>query len=116
MSMEISNVTFDTQAIVHPIQERAAVQPTVQPVKPEPESKPSESDPSMATALVDLYNVSLLFNRRLQFSVNTKLDEVVVKVIDEETDTVIKEIPPRELQLVHERIREAIGILFDEKI
>ena len=42
--------------------------------------------------------------------------DVVVKVIDRETDTVIKEIPPRELQIVHARIREALGALFDVQI
>jgi flagellar protein FlaG len=40
----------------------------------------------------------------------------VVKVIDADTDKVIREIPPAELQHVHERIREVIGILFDERV
>jgi len=59
--------------------------------------------------------VSQAFNRRLSFALNEKLDQVVVKVIDSETDKIIKEIPPAELQHVHERIREVIGILFDER-
>ncbi|MCK7577239.1 MAG: flagellar protein FlaG [Chromatiales bacterium] len=49
------------------------------------------------------------------FALNEKLDQVVVKVIDSDTDKIIKEIPPAELQHVHERIREVIGILFDER-
>lgn len=112
MAMEISNVSFDPQVLGYPLPD---IKP-VQPAKAEPTALPLESEVDMQSALLDLSQVSLMFNRRLQFSVNTKLDQVVVKVIDEETDTVIKEIPPRELQLVHERIREAIGILFDEKI
>ncbi|MEW5814141.1 MAG: flagellar protein FlaG [Spirochaetota bacterium] len=56
------------------------------------------------------------FNRRLKFSVNEELNQVVVKVIDSETDKVIKEIPPAEIQKLQVRIREIIGILFDEKI
>lgn len=114
MAMEISNVSFDPQVLGHPLPERQPVQPAK--TEPLPERRPQETDIGMEAALLDLSRVSLMFNRRLQFSVNTKLDEVVVKVIDEETDTVIKEIPPKELQLVHERIREAIGLLFDEKI
>ncbi len=39
---------------------------------------------------------------------------MVVKVIDGNTDKVIKELPPKELQRVHMRIREAIGLLLDE--
>jgi flagellar protein FlaG len=55
-------------------------------------------------------------NKRLSFSVNRELDQVVVKVIDRSTDKVIKELPPEELQRMHVRIREAIGLLIDEEI
>ena len=48
--------------------------------------------------------------------INQELDRVVVKVIDRETDKVIKEIPPEVLQRLHVRIREAIGLLIDESI
>jgi flagellar protein FlaG len=64
----------------------------------------------------DLLNVSHAFNRKLKFSINRELNEVVVKVIDSETDKVIREIPPEELQKLHARIREAIGVLIDEQI
>lgn len=70
---------------------------------------------NMELVLSELQQVSQAFNRRLSFALNEKLDQVVVKVIDAETDKIIKEIPPAELQHVHERIREVIGILFDER-
>jgi flagellar protein FlaG len=57
-----------------------------------------------------------MFNRRLKFSVNEEIDRVVVKVVDGSTDKVIKEIPPEEIQKLVARIRETIGILFDEEI
>jgi flagellar protein FlaG len=57
-----------------------------------------------------------MFNRRLKFSVNEEINRVVVKVVDGTTDKVIKEIPPEEIQKLVARIRETIGILFDEEI
>ena len=57
-----------------------------------------------------------MFNRRLKFSVNKEIDRVVVKVVDGTTDKVIKEIPPEEIQRLVARIRETIGILFDQEI
>ncbi len=75
----------------------------------------TESQVSMDAILDDLVDVSAAFNKRLSFSLNEKLGQVVVKVIDTDTDKVIREIPPKELQHVHERIREVIGILFDER-
>ncbi|MDP3177942.1 MAG: flagellar protein FlaG [Spirochaetaceae bacterium] len=65
------------------------------------------------TAIRDLQRVSEAFNRRLSFSLNEKLGQVVVKVIDIDTDKVVREIPPKELQHVYERIRDVIGLLFD---
>jgi len=56
------------------------------------------------------------FNKRLRFYVNEEIDRVIVKVIDAETDKVIKEIPPEEIQRLVARIEEAIGLLFDEMI
>lgn len=62
----------------------------------------------------ELRTVSRVFDKRLSFSFNEELDRMIVKVIDNETDRVIKELPPDELQRVHLRIREAIGLLLDE--
>lgn len=66
--------------------------------------------------LNDLFHSHLLFNKRLKFSVNQELNKVIVKIIDSSTDEVIKEIPPEEIQRLQARIREAIGLLFDQKI
>jgi len=63
-----------------------------------------------------LFKSNLTFNKKLKYSVNEELGQVVVKVIDSETDKVIKEIPPAELQRLYIRIREAIGLLIDEEI
>jgi flagellar protein FlaG len=62
----------------------------------------------------ELQQVSQAMNKRLSFSYNEDLQLMVVKVIDRNTDKVIKELPPTELQRVHMRIREAIGLLLDE--
>lgn len=66
--------------------------------------------------LSDLQKVSQAFDRRLQFSLDRGIDRVVVKVIDTETDKVIRELPPKEIQELYRRIREAVGLLFDHKI
>lgn len=64
----------------------------------------------------DLRIVTATLDRRLKFSINRELDQVVVKVIDRKTDKVIKELPPEEIQRLHVRLREAIGLLIDEEI
>jgi flagellar protein FlaG len=68
------------------------------------------------SAVADLEKLSLVFNRKLRFDVDHESHEVTVKVIDSETDKVIKVLPPEELQRLHRRVKETIGFLFDERV
>jgi flagellar protein FlaG len=64
----------------------------------------------------DLEQISLTMKLRLKFVVDHEYHEVTDKVIDQETDKVIKILPPEELQRMHRQIKETIGILFDERV
>mgnify|MGYP001549760066 CR=1 FL=1 len=64
----------------------------------------------------ELEQTASFLNKKLKFSINNELNEVVVKVVDAETDKVIKELPPEELLRISMRIREAVGLLIDEEI
>jgi flagellar protein FlaG len=55
----------------------------------------------------------ITMNTRFSYSINEKIDSFVVKIIDKDTDKVVKEIPSRELQTLHENLREAIGMFID---
>ena len=68
------------------------------------------------TTAQDLEKISHTFDRKLKFEVDHESKEVIVKVIDPETDKVIKVLPPEELQRAHGRIRETLGFLFDEMV
>ena len=57
-----------------------------------------------------------VFNRKLQFVVDHNSNQVIVKVIDKETDKVIKVLPPEELQRLHRNLKESNGFLFDERV
>ncbi|TVR68949.1 MAG: flagellar protein FlaG [Spirochaetaceae bacterium] len=78
------------------------------------EQQPTAED--VRRSVEELRRVSQNFNKRLSFNYNEELGQMVVKVIDRNTDKVIKELPPAELQRAHIRIREAIGLLLDETI
>ena len=68
------------------------------------------------STVADLERISLVFNRKLQFVVDHNSKEVTVKVIDKDTDKVIKELPPEELQRLHNNLKETLGFLFDERV
>jgi flagellar protein FlaG len=73
-------------------------------------------DKSAAAAIARLEKISLSFNKRLQYVVNHDSNQVTVKVIDGNTDKVIKVLPPEELQRLSKGTPEIIGALFDEKV
>ena len=80
------------------------------------ESSGGMSRIEMDVAMEALAKAASIFNKRLKFSINDELGIVIVKIIDSETDKVIKEIPPTEIQALIARLKETIGLLVDEKI
>jgi len=70
----------------------------------------------LGVAASDITNVSQALNKKLKFVVNHRSNEVIVKVIDGNTDKVIKVIPPEELQRLHRKLKETIGYLFNERV
>jgi len=108
--MSVASVGFNTVSpMLFPEQERTVRQPAEQPEK---KAKPQVHNSTTA----DLEKIGLVFNKKLQFVVDHSSNEVIIKVIDKETDKVIKELPPEELQRLHSNLKEAIGLLFDEKV
>ena len=53
--------------------------------------------------------------RRLEYNYHEDSGEYFVKVIDEETDEVIREIPPEKILNIYACLKEIAGILFDER-
>ena len=68
------------------------------------------------TAIADLEKISSTLNNKLRFSVDHETNEIIVKVIDPDTEKVVKILPPEELRWAHGKIKEALGVLFDELI
>jgi uncharacterized FlaG/YvyC family protein len=71
---------------------------------------------SLKAEIANLEQISLAFNKKLQFVIDYGSKEITINVIDPDTDKVIKVLPPEELRRLHNKIEEAIGFLFDEKV
>jgi flagellar protein FlaG len=52
----------------------------------------------------------------LSFQIHEDTEKMMVKVIDLNTDEVIKELPPEEMLDLQARIHEMVGILIDETV
>ena len=54
-------------------------------------------------------------NTELRFEVRESVNDLVIKVVDPETNEVIKQIPSEEMVEVRDRLDELVGLLLDEK-
>jgi flagellar protein FlaG len=81
-----------------------------------PALQEQQSEEKVRKFVEQIQSLSNMFDRRLQFQINKELGDVVVKVIDSSTDKIIREIPSAEIQKLQVRIKEALGLLFDESI
>ncbi|MDR1894816.1 MAG: flagellar protein FlaG [Spirochaetales bacterium] len=76
----------------------------------------TDSEVDAEKYLQDILNLTEYFNRKLKFSIDRELNKVIVKVVDSQTNRVIKEIPPEELLRLYSSLKRAIGVLVDEQI
>ncbi len=54
------------------------------------------------------------YNNKINFDVDQKTKQVVVKVVDGETDKIIRQIPPEEIINLSKRMDELRGIIFND--
>lgn len=54
-------------------------------------------------------------NTELRFVVDTRSKDVVIKIVDQESGQVIRQIPSEEIISLRERMSELIGVLFKAK-
>ncbi len=67
-----------------------------------------------ASSNIETSSVQSSIGKKLQYNVNEKLDQVVVKVVDPATNEIVREIPSTEMQQMRIRVKDAIGNFIDE--
>ncbi len=79
--------------------------------------KDKEADKGALNATVsDLNEIVQQLHRELQFSVEEESGETVIKVIDTETDEVIRQIPAQEVLELRKRLADAAGAIFRDSV
>jgi len=78
------------------------------------EKKASEED--IKEGVEQLNEAVQTFHEELEFELHKKSKMMMVKVINSETNKVIKEIPPKEVLDMLGKIKEMVGLIIDEKI
>lgn len=73
------------------------------------------SDKTVIHTIEKANDAIIIANRRFEYSIHEKTKEIMVKVIDADTDEVIREIPPEKILDMIAKIWELAGIIVDER-
>ena len=114
--MIVENIsTIETQVQVRDSARIAVSDMSAQ--RSEPEQK-AEPETEVSQALLDdvQHDIQMMRNVGLQFSVHGPSGRTVVRVVDKETQELIREIPPEEFLSLAARLEDMIGIIFDKKV
>ena len=80
------------------------------------EKTASMSKKNVSQAVESMQEIVKVFNTRLSFKVDDATGKVVIKVVDNETGDVIRQIPPQEILETISKIRDVVGLLFDKEV
>lgn len=80
------------------------------------QKKEVKVNPKELKSAVDVANKVLFKNNtHLKFEIHEKTKEVMVRIIEDETGEVLKEIPPKKMMDMVAKLWEIAGIIVDEK-
>jgi flagellar protein FlaG len=85
-----------------------------------PASEQATGSAEQVAAMVEDLQASLEMlqqkNTRLNFSVHEKTDRIMVRITDQNTGDVIREIPSEAFLDMAAKLQEMVGLMFDAKI
>lgn len=114
----VDNVNFqDTHTTVTPQSEAAAVESVQSKSEETQASKAKEISEDFAKEIAAKMNdVASIFNSSLSFTVDKPTGKTVIKVVNNDTDELIRQIPPENALKLISNMRNVMGMLLDVEI
>jgi flagellar protein FlaG len=74
---------------------------------------PEDTTTRVQHVVRELNDLVKILHTSLQFSVDDTTKRIIVKVMDADTQKVIRQIPPEEMIRISARVQELLGVLID---
>jgi flagellar protein FlaG len=84
--------------------------------KAEPEGAFKPSFEELESSVDEMNGLSSSMSHKMRFEVSEELGELVVNIIDAETNEIIKTIPPEYLINLRAKLHEQVGMLLDKEL
>lgn len=119
----LSSSSPETKAVpsVQPVKWQSRLEEVKPTVEEEGQAEVGEqreqvADQEQVSQALEKVNESLnLLNRRMEFRVHESTNRIMVRVIDKETNKVVKEIPPEKFLDMAAKLQDLVGLLVDQK-
>jgi len=115
-TIPITQRSDEVQETAQP-QEVSSVSESRQMLKSLPVSLSTAEVREVSEELAEKMNkVSSVFNTKLSFTVDNATGKTIIKVVDSETDEVIRQIPPEHMLHLVSRMRDVMGMVLNIEI
>jgi flagellar protein FlaG len=111
----ISKISVEPRGIREPLADRPRTEPARDAVTTQPAEEAAPRSEGVVAAVKKINDFIQVIRRDLQFSVDEDTGMTVVKVMDAETEEVIRQIPSEEVLAIAANLEEARGLLFKAK-
>jgi len=107
------NEAYTTVEPKREVSVNSVIKPSESIVNAEDQKKTDHYD--VQEAMQRITNTAKMFHRKIHLEIDRDLNIVVVKIVDEDTDKVIRQIPPEELIELSKHAEQLKGILIDKE-
>jgi len=96
------------------VREKISVTPSPSTNVKNADEKPSRE--AVEKALVKANELARKFSRELSFTYDDRIDKIVVKVMEGDTEKVIRQIPPEEMIRLSVKMDDLLGMLINQDV
>ena len=96
------------------VREKISVTPSPSANVKNEDKKPSSE--KVEKTLVKANNLARKFSRELNFTYDDRIDKIVVKVMEGDTEKVIRQIPPEEMIRLSVKMDDLLGMLINQDV
>ncbi len=98
----------------NPKREKISVMPSPSENVKNADEKPSRE--TVEKTLVKANEMAKKFSRELSFSYDERIDKIVVKVMEGDTEKVVRQIPPEEMIRLSVKMDDLLGMLINQDV
>ena len=110
-----SGVSTTTKAANHSRQ-TAQQTDSGRPVALDQVNRALSDNPELREVVASFNDIAERFNRHVEFSVDEDSGRTVIKIVDADRDTVIRQLPPEEILNLSKYLRDAQGLILQAEV